>query len=103
MVRGGAGDDLVRGGYLNESNERFRPGGDDRVFGGPGRDRVVGGRGRDLVDGGPGQDHLFGGPNDDLLLARDGSFDRVNGRSGFDRARVDSFDAVTGVERISGR
>ena len=103
LVRGGPGDDVVRGGYLNESNERFRPGGDDRLYGGPGRDRVVGGKGRDVVDGGSGEDELFGGLNDDLLLARDGFADEVDGRRGFDRARVDPFDRVARVERLSGR
>jgi RTX calcium-binding nonapeptide repeat (4 copies)/Domain of unknown function DUF11 len=103
VVRGGAGNDRVRGGYFNDSNERFRPGGDDRLFGGPGRDRVVGGKGRDVVDGGPGEDELFGGLNNDLLLARDGFVDELEGRRGFDRARVDSFDRAVGVERISRR
>jgi Ca2+-binding RTX toxin-like protein len=103
VVTGGGGDDIVRGGYFNDSNERFRPGGDDRLLGGAGRDRVVGGTGRDVVDGGSGEDQLFGGLNDDLLLARDGFVDELAGRRGFDRARVDSFDRVTGVERISGR
>jgi Ca2+-binding RTX toxin-like protein len=101
IVRGAAGNDLVLGGYFNESNERLRPGGDDRLFGGPGPDRVVGGKGRDVVDGGRGQDQLFGGLNDDLLLARDGFADELEGRRGFDRARVDSFDRVSGVERVS--
>jgi hypothetical protein len=53
------------------------------------------------VDGGRGQDQLFGGLNDDLLLARDGFADELEGRRGFDRARVDSFDRVSGVERVS--
>jgi hypothetical protein len=102
VVTGGGGDDIVRGGYFNDSNERFRPGGDDRLLGGAGRDRVVGGKGRDVVDGGSGEDQLFGGLGDDLLLALDGFVDELEGRRGFDRARVDSFDHVAGVERIAG-
>lgn len=103
LVVAGTGDDRVLGGYFNESNERLRPGGDDRLFGGRGSDRVVGGKGRDVVSGGSGPDELFGGLGDDLLLARDGFPDQVEGRRGLDRARVDGIDRVAGVERVSRR
>lgn len=64
------------------------------------RDKLTGGAGPDVLDGGPGPDVLDGGAGDDLILARDGRKDVVRGGPGFDRARVDRADTVSGVERL---
>jgi TolB protein len=65
-----------------------------------GSDRVSGGSRGDVVDGGPGKDALDAGTGNDLILARDGRKDIVRGGPGFDRARVDRGDTVSGVERL---
>ena len=66
------------------------------------RDKLTGGAGPDVLDGGPDPDVLDGGAGDDLILARDGRKDVVRGGPGFDRARVDRADTVSGVERLLG-
>lgn len=54
VVRGGGGDDLIRGGYLRD---RLLGGaGDDRLYGKGHPDVLLGGAGRDRVWGGAGQD-----------------------------------------------
>ena len=60
-VVGGAGDDILNGGGL-----------DDEISGGPGRDVLSDGGGDDLLDGGPGNDVLGGGPGKDILIGGDG-------------------------------
>lgn len=55
-MRGGAGDDLLRGAL-----------GADKLIGGKGDDRLIGWRGADLLYGGPGKDTLIGGPGADLM------------------------------------
>jgi Ca2+-binding RTX toxin-like protein len=73
--------------------------GANRLRGGRGGDRLVGNRGADVLVGGPGRDALAGGGGRDLLLARDGTVDRVRGGTGRDRGRVDRADRVRSVER----
>ena len=90
VAYGGGGPDSLNGGDAP---------GTDRLYGGAGNDILRGFQGADLLRGGLGHDTLEGGPGDDYLRARDGMFDRVRGEAGFDRATVDSIDAVTAVER----
>ena len=71
----------------------------NRLRGGRGGDRLVGNRGADVLIGGPGRDALAGGSGRDLLLARDGTVDRVRGGTGRDRGRVDRADRVRSLER----
>ncbi|MBD3927229.1 hypothetical protein IEZ26_21585 [Nocardioides cavernae] len=73
VVRGGAGYDELRGGYLA-----------DRLLGGPGDDLLRGNGGDDDVLGGAGRDRLFGGKGDDTLLGGSGR-DRADGQKGRDR------------------
>ncbi|MCY4728914.1 calcium-binding protein [Nocardioides sp. STR2] len=72
VVRGGGGDDELRGGHLA-----------DRLVGGPGHDLVRGNGGDDVVLGGAGRDRLFGGKDDDTLLGGTGR-DRADGQKGRD-------------------
>lgn len=59
---GGAGDDVLTGGFLA-----------DRLAGGAGDDTLAGGWGDDSIEGGAGTDRLTGGPGDDLFI-----FDRID-------------------------
>lgn len=106
VLRGTSGDDVIcgRGG----DDVLVGGGGHDLLLGGAGRDRLLAGAGRDRLEGGPGDDTLAGGRDDDellggrgsdVLLARDGVLDLVHGGRGRDRARVDPFDLLRGVER----
>jgi hypothetical protein len=88
-LTGGPGGDTLVGGR-----------GNDRLSGLAGDDCLYGGAGNDVLDGGPGADTLVGGPRRDLLLARDGARDRVSCGPGFDTARVDRIDRVSGCERV---
>lgn len=58
VVRGGAGDDVIRGSYLR-----------DRLLGGSGNDRIHGQRSDDAIGGGAGRDRAFGGPGRDRCSA----------------------------------
>ena len=73
VVRGGAGDDELRGGHLA-----------DRLVGGPGDDLARANGGDDVVFGGAGRDRLSGGKDDDTLLGGPGR-DRADGQKGRDR------------------
>jgi Ca2+-binding RTX toxin-like protein len=77
VVRGGAGDDLVRGGYLR-----------DRLLGGPGNDRIYGNGYPDVIKGGPGRDRLWGGKRADTLLGGGGR-DRADGGPARDRCSAE--------------
>ena len=59
------------------------------LIGRGGRDRLSGGGGRDMLAGGAGRDLLSGDGGDDVLIARDGTRDRLRGGPGEDRARID--------------
>jgi hypothetical protein len=58
VVKGGAGDDLIRGSYLR-----------DRLLGGPGDDRLDGKRSDDVIRGDAGRDRGVGGPGRDRCSA----------------------------------
>jgi Ca2+-binding RTX toxin-like protein len=124
-VRGGAGDDRIRGADRAGSSEHLYGGpgddvllgrdvmigsayqnfnggpGSDRIDGKAGRDAIYGGRGPDRLTGGEGADFtLLGGPGNDTLFSRDGVRERVDGGGGYDRARVDGRDRLFGVEEL---
>jgi Ca2+-binding RTX toxin-like protein len=77
LVRAGAGDDDVSGGWSKQQGSPrgdradvvYLGPGDDSGDGGPGRDRLYGGPGSDDITGGPGGDYLDGGPGDDYLYS----------------------------------
>ena len=73
VVRGGAGADLIRGGYLR-----------DRLLGGPGDDRIHGRGYADVIRGGAGRDRIWGDKGNDTLLGGSGR-DRADGGAGRDR------------------
>jgi Ca2+-binding RTX toxin-like protein len=58
VVKGGAGDDLIRGSYLR-----------DRLLGGHGDDLIFGKRSDDVIRGGAGRDRAVGGPGRDACTA----------------------------------
>lgn len=58
MLLGGGGDDVIEGGYDNDT--LYGRDGADRLDGGVGNDLVAAGRGRDELKGGDGDDILFG-------------------------------------------
>jgi Ca2+-binding RTX toxin-like protein len=80
----GNGDDIMRGGYWNETI-RSR-GGDDHVYGGNGHDLIYAGDGRDYVNGGNHNDRIYGGNHDDSLVGSHGH-DRIYGEHGNDILR----------------
>ncbi len=86
-LRGGAGDDHLRGGF--ETERLFGDGGRDRIEGADDRDLLFGGAGDDKLFGDfggfdSGRDVLFGGAGDDLL-AGNGKSDQLYGGAGRDR------------------
>lgn len=98
ILRGGANGDHLIG-----------AGGIDRLYGGAGTDFLWAGANNDILRGGEdtdelragwGHDDARGGPGRDTIYARDHRRDVVIGGMGFDRARVDSRDAVSMVERF---
>jgi len=101
LVRGGAGGDYLSGdsgadvllGGPGHDGLRGRQGKDD-LRGGSGNDALFGDDGNDMLRGGPGHDNLAGRDGADVLYARDGSWDRVGGGAGHDRAQVDSVDRL---------
>ena len=77
-TNGGAGNDLVRGGWFNEAlgggagNDTLQGGdGNDTLFGEAGNDSIVGGVGNDTLYGGAGNDTMAGGTGDDVYLVED--------------------------------
>jgi Ca2+-binding RTX toxin-like protein len=86
---GGDGDDTLVGGA-----------GSDSLLGGNGADSLVGSGGNDTLNGSVGADRLFGSAGNDLLRARDSIIDLVDGGGGTDRAKVDAFDSLSGVESL---
>lgn len=95
LLRGGAGDDHLIGGALNDklyggddddllegggSNDYLKgENGDDTLSGGAGNDRLRGGSGNDLLDGGLGKDDLTGDGGADIFAntAGDGITDNI--------------------------
>jgi len=53
---------------------------------------LIGGGGDDTLIGGGGADVLLGGTGDDVLVITDGTFQQLNGGSGFDTLRLESSD-----------
>ena len=66
MIRGGPGNDVVRGGPQDLRREAADQLGDGISDGGAGNDIVLGGGAIDRVSGGDGDDALYGGANPDL-------------------------------------
>lgn len=64
VLRGGAGNDYIYGGY-----------GNDVIFGGAGNDYVRGGLGNDLIIGRDGRDYLYGDAGNDVIVG--GLFDET--------------------------
>jgi Ca2+-binding RTX toxin-like protein len=89
-INGGSGADVIVG-----------LGGADKIDGKGGKDVICGGLGNDTLTGGPGVDKLDGGDGADVLFVRDSVKElTVKGGAGTDRARKDSSDKTTGVERL---
>lgn len=75
-------------------------GGADTIIGLGGNDILRGEEGDDYLAGGAGLDFLDGGPGSDTLDARDGGeLDTASGGPGYDRAFIDGFDRMGGIER----
>jgi Ca2+-binding RTX toxin-like protein len=93
LIRGGAGDDLLEGGYYSNASDTIYggPGNDriaggeeigsrnganadsaDKFYGGAGNDRLSGLDGQDRLEGGDGDDLLSGGPDRDVLVGGGG-------------------------------
>jgi Ca2+-binding RTX toxin-like protein len=94
LRQGGAGDESLSGGLL-----------DDSLFGAAGADTLRGGDGCDIADGGVGNDVLFGGLDEDLLLGGDGA-DTLDGGADADKlaggAGRDSLLGGTGDDHLMG-
>lgn len=84
---GGPGADRIRANDLMDIV--FGRSGDDTIFAHGGNDDVAGGWGNDVVVAGSGSDVVAGGRGRDTFFARDRYRDRLDGGSGWDRARVD--------------
>ncbi|HXV58194.1 MAG TPA: carboxypeptidase regulatory-like domain-containing protein, partial [Gaiellaceae bacterium] len=89
VIRGTAGANVIVG-----------LGGRDRINGRGGKDLICGGDGADRLTGGGGVDRIDGGAGNDTIYARDGRKEvTLRGGGGTDRARRDSFDRTSSVER----
>ena len=75
------GDDLLVGGYWNESISGLS--GDDVIVGNDGNDTLIGGDGKDWIFGGDGADSMRGDNGDDSMFGGDGN-DTVSGGTGDD-------------------
>jgi phospholipase/lecithinase/hemolysin len=103
ILEGGAGNDLLFGGWAGDilrgdvgNDCLFGGGGDDALYGGDGRDVLFGGCGDDLLRGGEGDDFLFGGPGNDHLAGEAGD-DWLFGELG-----DDDLDGGDGVDWLFG-
>ena len=81
--------------------------GDDRITGASGLAGLIsstfnGDDGNDRITGTDGADRLFGGNGNDVIRSRDKRADRVNCGAGFDLARVDRRDHVSGCNIVIG-
>ncbi len=79
--------------------------GNDRVQAKRGRDCLFGGDGRDVLIGGPDPDYIEGGAGNDLVLAADGTVDKIRCEGGRrDRVVADRRDRVArDCERVRRR
>lgn len=95
MNRGLGSDNLVTGMTL-----RGGPG-DDVLRGGRARDWLAGGAGKDVLRGFSRPDFMFGQAGDDRFRARDGFRDQLDGGFGRDSARIDGgLDRLRHIETI---
>ena len=92
VIDGADGNDTARG--AKKADLLLGLKGKDKLFGSKGADRLLGGKDRDV---------LKAGADNDNISARDGERDIVNGGPGKrNRARTDSKDKVTRVQRLLG-
>jgi hypothetical protein len=105
-IAGTPGNDVLYGTTVSETicglggNDHIHGrGGRDVIRGGAGNDELEGQDANDRLEGGSGRDVLDGGWGRDDLRARDGARDVVRGGPGGDRARVDQYDRLAGIER----
>jgi len=90
VLNGGSGADVIVG-----------LGGNDKIDGKGGKDVICGGPGVDTLTGSTGVDKFDGGDGNDTIYARDGAKElTVKGGAGTDRARKDSSDKTSGVEKL---
>jgi Ca2+-binding RTX toxin-like protein len=92
VLIGGRGDDGVY------AHDIVRPRGRtaDRLSGGPGEDNLLGSNGANRLNGGRGRDRFTAGRGADVILMADRNLDEGTCGGGFDRARLDGLDFVTG-------
>jgi len=98
ILNGGDGNDLLLGGAY--ADLLLGNAGNDTLFGGRGNDTLHGNDDNDYLNGGPGADQLFGDAGNDQLFALDGAVDALYGGAGFDRAKADTADLLSGVEGL---
>lgn len=98
LVDGGAGNDSILGGSAADS--LLGGAGDDTLFGGNGRDTLRGGDGNDYLNGGRDADQVFGDGGNDQVFAADAARDTIDGGAGFDRAKGDADDLLTGIDGV---
>jgi hypothetical protein len=97
-IYGTAGSNVILG--TRAADTIYARGGGDTVYARSGNDLVYAGPGADTVYGGRGRDRLYGGVGNDRIYAADASFDRIYCGRGWDRAKVNVFDAVSRCERV---
>lgn len=93
---GGAGNDTIIGGTVDNSNTFFGDSGNDTIKGGHGRDLLFGGLGDDILWGESDDDNLSGNFGNDTLLGSDGN-DILSGGEG-----NDILDGGNGNDTIRG-
>ena len=91
---GGPGNDQVQGPLRNRPVTLLGGAGDDVVNGGYGADVLHGGPGRDVLDGRDGADRVFGDEGDDELAGgRAIAADLLDGGAGVDTIKSDWYDS----------
>ena len=98
-LAGSEGNDEIHGGKGNDGV--YGQSGNDRLYGGMGSDVLLGGNGNDVLNGGRGSNLIDGGPGRDRINSVNDRVDFVDGGDGKDRARVDPFDHVVRVEKVT--
>ncbi|WP_151717950.1 M10 family metallopeptidase C-terminal domain-containing protein [Gemmobacter serpentinus] len=97
-LRGGGGNDLLKGDLRNNTLQGF--GGHDTLRGNAGNDILQGGRGNDLLSGGPGNDILRGGAGADRFVF-DGGLDRITDFNAREKDRIEIDSDLWGGGRRS--
>ncbi|MGB0507533.1 MAG: choice-of-anchor L domain-containing protein [Pikeienuella sp.] len=84
-VDGTAGNDFMRGGYVDAEGNKVDAddGNNDIIFGYGGNDKIIAGQGNDNVDGGDGDDFVRAGVGDDIITGGAGA-DFLDGGDGAD-------------------